>query len=74
MQVIDKNARGTVGSDPEGKEFPWYPKPVTEIEACPSINEVATVCLMMEGCEQSVQADMEELLLKVSKVQNNAFV
>lgn len=67
LKVIDKNARGTVGADPEGKDFPWYPKPVTEIEACPTINDVATVCLMMEGCDQSVHGEMEELLLKVSK-------
>lgn len=30
-KLITKNGRGIVGSDPEGKEFPWLPKPLTEI-------------------------------------------
>ncbi|KAK3248794.1 hypothetical protein CYMTET_41752 [Cymbomonas tetramitiformis] len=67
LKVIDKNARGAVAADPEGKDFPWYPKPVTEIDACESINDTPTVCLMLEGCDESTQTSMEDLLLKVSK-------
>lgn len=67
LKVIDKNARGAVAADPEGKDFPWYPKPVTEIDACESINDTPTVCLMLEGCDENTQTSMEDLLLKVSK-------
>eukprot|EP01125_Pyxidicula_operculata_P001227 TRINITY_DN11157_c0_g1_i1.p1 TRINITY_DN11157_c0_g1~~TRINITY_DN11157_c0_g1_i1.p1 ORF type:complete len:411 (+),score=121.16 TRINITY_DN11157_c0_g1_i1:55-1287(+) len=32
-KVITKNGRSAVSADPEGKEFPWHPKPLNSIEA-----------------------------------------
>jgi len=40
--VISKNGRGRVSSDPEGKEFPWLPKALESVEnSADMLNEEA---------------------------------
>ena len=42
--------------NPEGAEFPWYPKPVNDMaEGADGLNEESCVCLMMEGCKKEAQ-------------------
>ena len=44
--IINGNARGAVSSDPEGKDFPWAPKPVSALDSPDGINETPSmVCL-----------------------------
>lgn len=49
LKVINPNARGGVGSDPEGEKFPWRPDLVTDVdEECEGINDTPTVVVLME--------------------------
>eukprot|EP00966_Prymnesium_polylepis_P244461 5654284-Prymnesium_polylepis.1 len=43
-------------TDPKGLEFPWYPKPVADLASPEGINEETCLCLMLEGCAESVKA------------------
>jgi len=70
--TINGNARGKVSSDPEGKEFPWYPKPVTDLNDGPEgINETTSLCLMLEGVDAATQqaalAALEPIAAKSKK-------
>lgn len=57
-ETINGNARGKISSDPEGKDFPYHPKPLNDmaVEGPGDINEEATLCVMMEGCDAATQA------------------
>jgi len=63
-ETINANARGKVSADPEGKEFPFRPKPLNDMvaEGPGDINEEATLCVMMEGCDAPTQAAALEVL------------
>ncbi|XP_030847860.1 nucleoredoxin [Strongylocentrotus purpuratus] len=43
-KVITADARGSVTKDPEGKEFPWYPK------ACCELDAVSAAMVNVESC------------------------
>jgi len=48
--IISKDGRAAISSDPTGEDFPWYPKPVAQLEGGPgSIQEVPTVIALCEG-------------------------
>merc|ERR1711988_823135 len=65
--VINNNGRGAVGGDPEGKEFPWYPKPVNDLSAGPDgINETPSVIVLMEGVDAAQQGPVCEALESVA--------
>merc|ERR1711988_156405 len=54
--VINNNGRGAVGGDSEGKEFPWYPKPVNDLSAGPDgINETPSIVALMEKVPREAQ-------------------
>ena len=49
-EVVNGNARGAVGADPEGVAFPWVPPPIGDMaQGVDGINEEPCVCLMLEG-------------------------
>ena len=49
LKVINPSARSSVGADPEGAEFPWKPKLVTDVdEECEGINDTLTMVVLME--------------------------
>lgn len=49
LKVINASARGAVMGDKEGANFPWAPKPVTDVdEDCEGINDTPTVLVLME--------------------------
>jgi len=55
-ETITKNGRGAVGGDPEGKDFPWYPKPVTDLAVDgEGLNEETCLCALLEGCPAPAQ-------------------
>jgi len=65
--VINNSARGAVDADPEGAEFPWYPKPVNDLAAGPEgINETASVVVLMENVGEKQQAAISDALEAVA--------
>merc|ERR1712054_215548 len=65
--VINNNGRGAVGGDPEGKEFPWHPKPVNDLAAGPDgINETPSLIVLMEGVAAEKQAEISMALETVA--------
>jgi len=65
--VINNNGRGAVGGDPEGKDFPWHPKPVNDLSAGPDgINETASLIVLMEGVTPAKQAELSAALEAVA--------
>jgi len=51
-ETISNNARGAVSADPEGKEFPWRPKPLNDMTIeMGDVNAELSLCVMMEGCD-----------------------
>jgi len=68
--VINDSARGRVGADPEGKEFPWHPKPVNELsEGADGINDTPSLIVLMEECDAAEQARVEEALTAVAEAE-----
>ena len=51
LSVINRSARGAVGSDPDGSNFPWHPKLVTDVDEDldEGINDTPTVLVLMEA-------------------------
>lgn len=65
--TITTNGRGAVGSDPDGANFPWVPKPVNDLSAGPDgLNEETCVLVMMEGVESNKQKEVEAVLEKLA--------
>merc|ERR1711975_163861 len=61
--VINNSGRSAVGGDPEGKEFPWYPKPVNDLSAGPDgINETPSVIVLMEKLSAEKQEEISSAL------------
>jgi nucleoredoxin len=66
--TINKEGRGAVSSDPEGADFPWQPKPVTDCKSGPgSLNDVPTVIAFCEGCHPGMQATVLEAMKPVAQ-------
>jgi len=58
-ETVTTDARGAVGADPTGEDFPWVPKALknmSEGEGVSGINEEVALCVMVEGCAPDVQA------------------
>lgn len=65
--VINNSGRGAVGGDPEGKEFPWHPKPVNDLDAGPEgINETPSLVVLMEGVAAPSQVELSAALEAVA--------
>merc|ERR1712054_211548 len=61
--VINNSGRGAVGGDPEGKEFPWVPKPVNDLSAGPDgINETPSGMVLMEKLSAEKQEEISSAL------------
>jgi len=58
-EAITTEGRGMVDADPTGAEFPWPPKPVSNLstgEGVGALNEELCLCAMMEACDAPVSA------------------
>jgi len=67
--VITTDGRSAIGGDPTGADFPWHPKPVSNLKAGPGqLNDVPTVIALCEACDpdqqQTVEAAMTPLATK----------
>merc|ERR1711924_22659 len=61
-EVVNKNARGAVGGDPTGADFPWAPKPIADLATTTEcngsdINETPSLVVFVEGCNDDAQAE-----------------
>jgi nucleoredoxin len=66
--VITKDGRAAVSADPTGAEFPWYPKPVSNLKLGPgNINEVPTVIAFCEGADAATQKAAEAAMEPIAK-------
>jgi nucleoredoxin len=66
--VITKDGRGAITADTTGKEFPWYPKPVSNLNRGPGdINEVTTVVAFCETSDQATQQAIEQAMEPLAK-------
>jgi len=61
--VISKEGRGAIAGDPTGENFPWYPKPVSNLKSGPgSIQEVPTVIAFCEGMDAEDSKKVEDMM------------
>jgi len=66
--VINKSARGAVGGDPEGSNFPWTPKLVNDIAvSCDNIDELPALVVFADDLSEEEQAKKEEDLCTIAK-------
>lgn len=69
-KVINDSARGRVGSDPEGKEFPWAPKPVNELsEGADGINDSPSLVVLAEEQNAAVKTEVEEAITAIAEAE-----
>jgi nucleoredoxin len=69
--VITKDGRSSITNDPTGAEFPWHPKPVSNLKEGPgAINEVPTILVFCETSEAAAQKAMEEAMVPLAKKYN----
>lgn len=55
-KVITDDARSAVSGDPEGKEFPWYPKPMNDLKDGPgAINDLPSLVVVCDGCDEATK-------------------
>jgi len=68
-EVISTKARGAVGADPEGKDFPWAPKACNDLatDGADGINDTTSLILLMEKAEAGAQAAAEEMLYTLAE-------
>jgi len=66
--LITCDGRAAVSGDPTGDNFPWYPKPVSNLKAGPGdINEVTTVIAFCETSDAAAQKVVEEAMEPIAK-------
>jgi len=69
-ETITTEARGNVGADPAGAEFPWYPKALNNMsagEGVSSLNEETALCIMLEGCDQTTKDAAKAVLEPIAE-------
>jgi len=67
LKVINKAARNLVDNDSEGKNFPWAPPLIVDLEECSGLNDEPCVVLMMEDAEDHWDV-MDAALTNIAKV------
>ena len=51
-KIINTEGTSAVGSDPDGAEYPWKPKPVNDLnEDASKLNDEPCLCVLMDGSE-----------------------
>jgi nucleoredoxin len=65
--TITKDGRAAVGSDPEGAEFPWHPKPVQDAANPSGINETPSILVFMETQPKEEQARLTAQMTEVAQ-------
>ncbi|CEM09946.1 unnamed protein product [Vitrella brassicaformis CCMP3155] len=69
-QIITKQGRALLASDPQGKKFPWRPKPVTDLaENTEKMTDYPSLVVFMEASEPKKQRELESSLEALAKEQ-----
>lgn len=73
-RAINKAARGAASGDPEGKEFPWFPKPVNDVnDVTDGLNDEKCVIVLLDGSSASDQETrMQDLQTLANKYYDEA--
>jgi nucleoredoxin len=69
-ETITTEARGSVGADPEGAEFPWYPKALNNMsagEGLSSINEESALCVLLDECSEDERKAAKAVLEPIAE-------
>jgi len=69
-KTITTEGRSSVGSDPEGAEFPWFPKALNNMSAgqgIGSINEESALCVLLDGCSEDVKQAAKAVLEPIAE-------
>merc|ERR1711972_150482 len=62
-ETISTDGRQAISTDPEGHEFPWYPKPVADLKNGPgALQESPSVIYFCEGSDGAEQQRALELM------------
>lgn len=62
-EIVSKDAMPSAGNDPEGKEFPWIPKPFYDVEeSLKGLNEDFSILLMMPNLSKEERNKHAQLL------------
>jgi len=69
FDIINKEARSSIGADPEGESFPWYPKLVNDFDTDGpgNVNDIASVIVVAKSFEPAVKSSITEGLKNISK-------
>jgi nucleoredoxin len=67
-KIITTEGTSAVGGDPEGAEFPWYPKPLNDLSAGPgAINDVPSLVVFCDGADDATKAKVKADMDAVAK-------
>lgn len=75
--TITTDARGSVGSDPKGEEFPWFPKALNNLsagEGVGGLNEETSLCVLLDACSDEVKAAAKAVLEPIAEASKAAGV
>eukprot|EP00667_Euglena_gracilis_P008774 EG_transcript_8894 len=68
LNLITKNGRGIPDSDPEGKKFPWLPKPVKDVsQDTEDLQENPSLVVFMESSDDAARQAVEDALTPLAK-------
>eukprot|EP00591_Stephanopyxis_turris_P017578 CAMPEP_0195543198 /NCGR_PEP_ID=MMETSP0794_2-20130614/51994_1 /TAXON_ID=515487 /ORGANISM="Stephanopyxis turris, Strain CCMP 815" /LENGTH=376 /DNA_ID=CAMNT_0040677351 /DNA_START=100 /DNA_END=1227 /DNA_ORIENTATION=- len=71
--VINANARSMVGADVDGKEFPWYPKALTDMAvSVDGINESPCLIALLGGLDDDASQKTKDAVEAVAKKHTDA--
>jgi len=74
-ETITTEGRSAVGSDPQGAQFPWYPKALNNLsegEGVSGINDEASLVVLLEGCDQSTKEASKAVLEPIAEAKKSA--
>merc|ERR1712062_474403 len=67
-KTITKDGRSAIASDPIGDEFPWHPKPVSDLKnGAGALNDLPSIVAFCEGAGKDDQRAVSQALTKVSQ-------
>lgn len=72
LEVVTMNGRSAVTKDPEGREFPWHPKPISDASDPDGIDDQPSVVVFMETNDSETQkqvvSELEPVAIKYKEL------
>jgi nucleoredoxin len=67
-RIITTNGRGIPEMDPEGKQFPWYPKPIKDLaHEQDGVDDCPSLVVLMDGADQETRDAITAALEPIAK-------